>query len=144
MEIVTVRFTLQAEPFFHLLHLRVRSLLSMRGMLLGYSFEHRPNSRVLATAGSVITIGLLINGCSHLKKEWVWRERTRLTILRRPQRFDVIQAELPFLLLTQEDKTKLYSQGELGFTCDWRSRNDIFVWIFFALSASLWYQFHCS
>ena len=68
MEIVTVRFTMQAEPFFHLLHLRVRSLLSMRGMLLGYSFEHRPNSRVLATAGSVMTIGLLINGCSHLKK----------------------------------------------------------------------------
>ena len=93
-------------------------------MLLRCSFEPRPNSRVLATAGSVMTIGLSINGCSHSKKP-VWRERTRLTSLRRPQRFDVIQAELPFLLLTQEDKRKLCSQSELGFTCDWRSRNEI-------------------
>ena len=77
MEIVTVRFTLPAEPFFHLFDFsalekdcinRVRSLLNMRGMLLRCSFEPRPNSRVLATAGSVMTIGLSINGCSHLKK----------------------------------------------------------------------------
>ena len=27
-------------------------------MLLGYSFEPRPNNRALATAGSVMTIGL--------------------------------------------------------------------------------------
>ena len=38
-------------------------------MLLGYSFEPRPNSRVLATAGSVMPIGLSINGCSHSKKK---------------------------------------------------------------------------
>ena len=32
---------------------RIRPLLSMRGMLLGDSFKPRPNSRVLASAGSV-------------------------------------------------------------------------------------------
>ena len=37
-------------------------------MLLGYSFEPRPNSRVFATADSVMTIGLSINRCSHSKK----------------------------------------------------------------------------
>ena len=42
------------------------------------SFKPRPNSWLLATAGSVMTIGLSINGCSHSKKT-VWRERTRLT-----------------------------------------------------------------
>ena len=57
---------------------RLRSLLSRRGILLGYSFKPRPNSWLLATAGSVMTIGLSINGCSHSKKP-VWRERTRLT-----------------------------------------------------------------
>ena len=30
----------------------------MHGMLLGYSFEPRPNSRVFATADSVMTIGV--------------------------------------------------------------------------------------
>ena len=44
--------------------------------LLGYSFEPRPSSFALGSMGSVITIGLLINGCLHLKKP-VWRERTR-------------------------------------------------------------------
>ena len=47
---------------------QVRSLLNMRGMLLGYSFEPRPNSRVLATADSVIIIALSINGSSYSKK----------------------------------------------------------------------------
>ena len=32
------------------------------------SLEPRPNRPVLATAGSVMTVGLAINGCSHLKK----------------------------------------------------------------------------
>ena len=44
---------------------RVRSLLSMRCMLLGYSFEPRPNSLALGKEGSVVTIGLSINQCSH-------------------------------------------------------------------------------
>ena len=35
---------------------QVRSLLSMRGMLLGYSFEPRPNSLSLETEGSVMVI----------------------------------------------------------------------------------------
>lgn len=37
-----------------------------------------PNSCALASAGSVMTTGLSINGCSHSKKP-VWRDRTRLT-----------------------------------------------------------------
>ena len=57
---------------------RVRSLLSIRSMLLGYSFEPRSNRRALATVGSVMTIGLSKNGCSHSKKP-VWREKTTLT-----------------------------------------------------------------
>ena len=44
---------------------QVRSLLSMLGMLVGYSFEPRPNSRVLATAGSVMIIALSLNGSSY-------------------------------------------------------------------------------
>ena len=44
--------TLPTEPFFGLLnfgvHERVRSLLSMRSMLLWYGFESRSNSRALA------------------------------------------------------------------------------------------------
>ena len=43
-------------------------------MLLGFSFESRPKSRVLATAGSVMTIGLSKNS---LKKK-VLQEKTRL------------------------------------------------------------------
>ena len=35
---------------------QVRSLLSMRGMLLGYSFEPRPNSLSLETEGPVMVI----------------------------------------------------------------------------------------
>ena len=46
-------------------------------MLLGYSFEPRPNSRVLATVSSVMTIGLSMKGCWHSKQPG-WRERTRL------------------------------------------------------------------
>ena len=39
----------------------------MRCMLLGYSFEPRPIHRALGTGGSVITIGLSKNVCSHSK-----------------------------------------------------------------------------
>ena len=79
---------------------RVRSFMHMHSMLLGYSFETRPDSSALATAGTVMTIGLSTNECLHSKKP-VWREKTRLTSRRvwrpRPQRFDV---KPPFLLLT--------------------------------------------
>ena len=37
----------------------MRSLLSMRCMLLGYSFEPRLNSRALGSAGSAMTIGFI-------------------------------------------------------------------------------------
>ena len=50
---------------------RVRSFLSMPGMLPEYSFECRPNERALVTAGSVLTIGLSMKGCSHSKKQFV-------------------------------------------------------------------------
>ena len=115
--------TMSAEPFFCLLDFsvlcmnRVRSLLSIRGMLPGYIFEPMQTySRVLATTGSVMIIDLSIGECSHSEKP-VWREKTRLVRkfgLRRPQRqLDAIQTEPPFLLLTQdqEDKRRLISQG---------------------------------
>ena len=38
---------------------RMRSLLSMRCMLLGYSFEPRLKSRALGSGGSVMTIGFI-------------------------------------------------------------------------------------
>ena len=49
---------------------RVRSLLYMCCLLLGYSFEPRTNSRVLSTANSVMTIGLSINGSSYSKNQF--------------------------------------------------------------------------
>ena len=48
---------------------QIRPLLSLRPMLLGYSFEPRPKSRLLATAGSVMAISLSINLCSHSRKK---------------------------------------------------------------------------
>ena len=60
-------------------------------MLLKYSFKAGPNIRALGTAGgSVMNIGLSINGCTH----------TRLQLL---QRIDVIQSEPLFLFLHQEE-----------------------------------------
>ena len=53
---------------------RVRSLLRMCVMLLRCSFESRPNSCALSTAGSIITIGSSMNGCSHLKNNSLARE----------------------------------------------------------------------
>ena len=56
--------TLPVEPFFwctreRFYMNRVRSLLSMRAMWLGYSVETRPNSRALGTVDSVRIIGLI-------------------------------------------------------------------------------------
>ena len=42
------------------------------------NFEPKANSRALSTVGSVMSIGLSVNRCSHTKKP-VWREKTRLT-----------------------------------------------------------------
>ena len=49
-----------------------RSLFSMHSMLLGYSF--RPNSHMLATAGSVMTIDLSIADARTRKKTSLMRE----------------------------------------------------------------------
>ena len=50
----------------------------MHALLLGYSFEPRPNSRALDTVSLVMTIGLSMKGYLHSKKPG-WRERIRLT-----------------------------------------------------------------
>ena len=70
-------------------------------MLLGYSFEPRPytNSHALGTTGSVMTIGLSINGCSHSKNQFDERELDWLVQkfgLQRLQRFDLIRGNSPF------------------------------------------------
>ena len=44
-------------------------------MLLGYSFEPRPNSCALASAGMVMTNGLSINGCFYWKKKQFDKEK---------------------------------------------------------------------
>ena len=62
-------FTLPAELFCLLLDFSrerlcmncVRTFLRMCDMLIGYSFEPRPNNHALAIEGSVMTIGLSIN-----------------------------------------------------------------------------------
>ena len=56
---------------------QVRSLLSMRCMLLGYSFEPTTNSRALSTAGSVMLRDLSIKRCSHSKKK-VWQKNKKI------------------------------------------------------------------
>ena len=47
---------------------RLRSLLSMRCMLPGYSFHPGHNSRALGTVASLMTIGSSMNGYSHQEK----------------------------------------------------------------------------
>ena len=87
----------------------IRSLLSMRGMLLRYSFEPRPKGRVLVSLGSVMTIDQSINGCSHSEKRNSLARENKIDQSRSmgcgqcPQRFDTIQAERPFHLLTREE-----------------------------------------
>ena len=54
---------------------RVRSLLSMRGMFLRYSFGPRPNDSAPATAGSLMTIGLSIKVFSHPKNQFDERKQ---------------------------------------------------------------------
>ena len=81
--------------------------MSKRGTLLGRNFEPRRERRVRATAGSVMTVRLSINGCSHSKSQFDEIKKDSLVQkfgLQRLQRLDVIQAEPPFLLLDQEDQ----------------------------------------
>lgn len=49
---------------------QVRFLWSICCLLLKYSFEPRPIIRTLGTGGSVMTFGLLINGCSPSKNRF--------------------------------------------------------------------------
>ena len=42
----------------------------MRGTLVGFSFEPRPNTRTPTATGSVMTIGLSINRCSNSKNQF--------------------------------------------------------------------------
>ena len=88
---------------------RVKSLLSMCCILLGYSFESRPNSRAVGTAGSVLIIGLSRkNQFDARKQDWLVQKFG----LRRFQRFNihVIEAGTPFVLLSQENIIR-FSQG---------------------------------
>ena len=66
---VTWKSTLQAVPLLHLLDFcfLVKRLYMNHGMLLGYSFEPRPNSRALSAVVSVMTIPESINRCPHSK-----------------------------------------------------------------------------
>ena len=57
--------SMTAEPFFRWLDFE-----EYLCMLLRYSFEPMPNSRALGTTGSVITVGLSINECSHSKNQF--------------------------------------------------------------------------
>ena len=82
-------------------------MLSMRGMLL--VIEPSPYTRVLSTVGSVMTISLSINKMLALgkkkKRQFEGRKQDWLVhkfVLRRPQRFNVIQAEPLFLFLNQQ------------------------------------------
>ena len=67
-----------------------------------------PYTRVLSTAGSVMTISLSINTMLALgkkKRQFEGRKQDWLVqkfVLRRPQRFNVIQAEPLFLFLNQQ------------------------------------------
>ena len=47
--------------------------------ILVYSFEPGLNSRVIATVGLIMTIGLSIHRSTHSKKHFDYRAKTRLT-----------------------------------------------------------------
>ena len=92
---------------------RVRSLLSMRCLLLGYSFKPRSNIRALGTAGSVMTTRLTINGCSHSKN--LFDEKTRFThpeiwVSVTSKKLTWFKQNFLFSFLPKKAKKKLYSQ----------------------------------
>ena len=95
----------------------VKHVLHIAGQ--GYSFEPRPNSLMLGSTGPVITIGLSINGCSHLKKTVDKREQDWIVQkfeLRRLPWHEAIQAESPVLPIAQEDKRRRLLTWLLGAT----------------------------
>ena len=85
---------------------RVRSLLNMRCLLLGYSFESRRNSSALGPRLSYDhcsinkrTLSLGKTKYDKRKEDWLVQKFG----LRQLESLDAIQAEPPFLLITQED-----------------------------------------
>ena len=85
--------------------------------------ESRSKSCVLGAAGSIMTISLSINRCSHSKRA-VWTDKriqykywlVQKFGLWRLYRFDTIQAKPSFLLLNQEDKRMLCLLGVIHST----------------------------
>ena len=97
--------------------------------LLGYGFEPRLNSLAHVTAGPVMITGLSIKEMPALGKEvckyktrWTWRLKFGVG---KPQRLDVIQTKLPFLLPTQEDKGRLGSQQKIKKTDNQKTKKQI-------------------
>ena len=86
----------------------------MRCMLLRYIFEPRPFSRVSSKRGSYYDYRYIIKRMLVLET-LVWREGTRLTSpevwIVVTSRLDAFQAEPPFLLLDQDERMRLWSQG---------------------------------
>ena len=84
---------------------RVRSLLSMRCLLLRYSFESRPNSSTLGArlSDDHCSIDKRLLGLGKIKYDW--RKEDWLVQkfgLRQLESLNAIQAEPPFLFITQE------------------------------------------
>ena len=102
----------------------------MRCTLQGRSFELRRNSRALGIVRSM-TSGLSINGCAHSKNHCDERKQDSLVQtfgLRRPQRFDAIQAPPPFLHLYQDkDKKEALLAGRRSTYCD-STEKKIVLW----------------
>ena len=89
-------------------------LSSMGGMFLAYSFEPRPNNHMLAIVSFFMTIGLSINRQTQTRKNQ-FEERKQDWLVQKfglwqLQKFDMLPAKPPFVLLTQEDKRVLCSE----------------------------------
>ena len=82
-------------------------------MLLGYSLKPRPNSRALGMAGSVMTIGLSINGGSYSKNQFDEGKRDSLV-----QKFGLRR----LLLLDQEDNKRMLCLRGVKKNPVWRER----------------------
>ena len=91
----------------------------MRYMLVGYSFEPRPNSRTLGAAASFATSGLSMSECSHSKNQFNERKQDWVVEkfwLRLLQGFNAIQAVSCFHLMGSGSSSKMTSRanGPLG------------------------------
>ena len=140
---------LPAEPFFRLLDFgvlekdsadsQVKSLSSMRGTLLGYSFKPRTNRRVLATLGSVLDHRCVNEPMLALGKEKPFDDIKQgwLVVkfeLRRPQRLTRFRQSL--LLSSSLKKTK---EGSVFFLQGNHAHLQI---LGFILQCSFHWEFH--